>query len=386
MHSRAEIETVPGLTIASTSVQSISTRRAETDATVTIVGSGNAARSLACYLAQNGYSVRLLVRSLEKVDSQLAQHQLAATGKFEGNFRLETVTDQPEIALANCRTIFIATVTTAYTEIARRLAPFLRASHEVILFSSKFAGVVEFSEALRQYDAVEVPVMETDTLFASRIQDNGSIWVRGFKQWTLFSAGTRSKTVQHAEIIKRYFPNLALADNVVQRGLTDFGALAHPLTMLANMNKVDSGTPFLFYQDGFTERTVVLLEQMEHEFGTVAHAYGTELIPMKELLNRYYGCDTNNDLLTAMRSVPNYRFSQAPDTLKHRFIEEDVACSLVPIQQLARKAGLITPLIDAVINLASALLGIQFAERGRTLKRLGWDNLSYQKIVEVING
>ncbi len=351
---------------------------------VVIVGSGNSAQALSCYLSSLGCPVHLLVRSLDRVKTIAEQGRLTASGKLVGEFSLESVTTEPTKAFAAAKTIFIATVTTAYAEIAHNLAPHLRSGQEIILFSSKFAGVVQFSNILQQGNVRGVTVLETDALFACRIQDDGSVWIRGFKEWTLFSAVSRSKTDKCSGIMTRYFPGLQQADNVVQRGLTDFGALAHPLTMLANMNKVDNADPFLFYHEGFTERTIVLMERMEQEFRSIAEAYGTTIIPMPELLNRYYGCD-NSSLLNAMRSVPNYRFSQAPTKLKHRYIEEDVSCSLVPLQQLARKALIETPIIDSIVSWASTILDIDFRQTGRNLDQLGWSNLSHQEILQAIN-
>lgn len=351
---------------------------------VSVVGSGNSARALASYLSFRGHTVKLLVRSLDTSSDIRQQGHIIASGKIEGRFPIDSVTTDPDSGIDNSTTIFIATVTTAYEEIACRLAPYLKCGQQVVLFSSKFGGVVHFAKVLADCGAPGVPVMETDALFACRTQDDGSIWIRGFKQWTLFSAPTQSMTLKNKNSIFRFFPHLQMADNVVQRGLTDFGALTHALTMLVNMNTIDRGNSFPFYLEGFTERTVVLLEKMESEFRAVAEAYGTTLIPMTELLNRYYGCDTTS-LLTAMRSVPNYRLSQSPPSLQHRYIEEDVSCSLVPIRQLAVRAGIKTPIVDTVINLASAVLGEDFNSTGRTLDKLGWGLMTYDQIKQSIN-
>jgi opine dehydrogenase len=351
---------------------------------VAIIGCGNSARALAAYLSARGHSVRLLVRSPEKAATIHQQGHVRASGKIEGEFPVDVVTADPSIGVLEAETIFVATVTTAYEEIARTLAPHLRANQQVILFSSKFGGVVHFAKVLRECGVDNPNVMETDALFACRTQDDGSIWIRGFKEWTLFSAENRSQTAKQKDAILKFFPQLQIADNVVQRGLTDFGALTHALTMLVNMNVIDRGQSFPFYLDGFTERTVALLERMEQEFRAVAEAYGTTLIPMAELLNRYYGCDTSS-LLSAMRSVPNYRLSQSPQVLHHRYIEEDVSCSLVPISQLARKAAIETPLIDAVVTLASTVLNVNFSSTGRTLEKLGWASLTSTEIRQAIN-
>lgn len=355
---------------------------------VAIVGSGNSGLALSSYLAQQGYPVHLLARSFDKVSSLAENMSVKSIGKVEGEFDLASVTTSPAESVAKSRTIFIATVTTVYPDIARMLAPHLKDDQEIVLFSSKFAGSVEFANVLAQCDVDcqkrNISVIETDALFACRIQEDGSVWIRGFKDWTLFSAPTLSQTISGRKIIQRFFPRLEQADNIIQRGLTDFGAVAHTITMLANMNKVDRGEPFLFYHEGFTERTIKLMEKLESEFRAVAEAYGTTLIPMPELLNRYYGCDTSS-LYNALRTVPNYRHSQAPMELHHRYIIEDVSCSHVPIQGLAQKAGLSTPVLDSVICFAETLLDIDFEGGGRNLSKLGWADLTRDEIVVQIH-
>lgn len=355
---------------------------------VAIVGSGNSGLALSSYLAKQGYPVHLLARSLDKIPTLSKNLSVKSIGNVEGQFDLAAVTTSPLESVAKSRTIFIATVTTVYAEIARMLAPHLQDNQEIVLFSSKFAGSVEFSNVLEQcgIDCKKrnITVIETDALFACRIQEDGSIWIRGFKDWTLFSAPTRSQTEAGRKIIQRFFPRLEKADNIIQRGLTDFGAVAHTITMLANMNQVDRAEPFLFYHEGFTKRTIKLMEKLETEFRSVAEAYGTTLIPMPELLNRYYGCDPSS-LYEALRTVPNYRYSQAPMELNHRYIIEDVSCSHVPIQGLARKAGLSTPVLDSVVCFAETLLDIDFTSCGRNLSKLGWADLSRDEIVVQIH-
>jgi opine dehydrogenase len=352
---------------------------------VGVVGSGNSARALACYLASRGHEVHLLVRHIERFPWLTESRSLTATGKVEGTFALGGVTDRVDRFAAAVETIFVATVTTAYRELAARLAPYLDRHHRVVLFSSKLCGSVEFEHTLREHGVRGVTVLETDALFACRIQDDHSIWVRGFKAWTYFSGPRHSVTREWAPLMHGFFPGLEAARNVIQRGLTDFGALAHPTTMLANMNRVDRGEPFLFYHDGFTEKTVAVLEEVEKEFRALAHAYDAPLVAMKDLLDRYYGCDPTT-LLTAMRTVPNYRLSWAPTTLDHRYLREDVACTLVPMEQLARKAGVVLPVLSSLVQMACDLTGEDLVAHGRTLARLGWEQRSHADIVRWIEG
>lgn len=353
-------------------------------ARVGIVGSGNSARALAAYLSSQGHKVSMLVRDLTKLPGISESLNVRASGKIEGRFNLQQVATEPAVLLSQVDVVFIATVTTAYAEVAQKLAPFLESHHKVVLFSGKLGGALLFSRALSLAGGPSIPVLETDSLFACRVQDDESIWIRGFKRWTLFSGTSSSVTEKDGDTVTRFFPELEAASNIIQRGLTDFGALAHAPVVLANMNAIDRQESFLFYYKGLTSRTVAILERIEEEFNLVAAAYGASLIPMKELLNRYYGCDTSS-LHQAMQTVPNYRYSQSPPSLDHRFLVEDVTATLIPLQQFARLANVAIPVVDSVVTLAGVLVAIDFQSTGRSLKQFGFDGMSYEQVREVIN-
>lgn len=349
-----------------------------------IVGSGNSAHALAAYLAAAGCSVRMYSRSKVKADQLDLRREIYSEDRILGRFELAGAYSHPQEFVHNSRNIFVATVATAYKDVANTLAPYLTADHRVILFSGKFGGAREFQIELTKAGATLPQIVETDSLFACRLVADARVWIRGIKRWTLFSSITRSQTEAIAPVIQAYFPGLEPARNLIQRGLTDFGALAHAPIALTNMHSVDRAEEFLFYYQGVTERTVCILDQMEEEFRSIARAYGCDLIPMKELLNRYYGCDTTN-LYTAMRTVPNYRHSLSPKTLNHRFFFEDVACSLVPFEQLAKVASLETPILSSMIGLASCVVGENFRASGRTLDSLRLGDFSQSEIAQYLN-
>lgn len=355
---------------------------------VAVLGGGNCAHSLSCHLSKSGYSVHLWARNLEHLDKTERKNlTINAYGKMEGSFKLASENDDLEKTVKNCPIIFVAAVTTAYADIASKLAPFLSDNQLIVVFSSKLAGSALFEQTIlkaRPDLQGKITVCETDALFASRIQPDGRLWVRGIKKWNLVSAPNRQELNKALPVMQEIFEGLLPADNIIQRGLTDFGALAHPLTMIANMNRIDRAEPFLFYVDGFTENTIVLMEALEKEFQAVAAAYGTSLLPATKWLDNYYGCDTSS-LLKAMRTVPNYQTSMAPNKLDFRYIKEDVSCTLVPLHYLASLADVPTPIADAIITFASILDHEDFLTTGRTLDKLGWANLTAEQIKERIS-
>lgn len=348
-----------------------------------IVGAGNSAHALASYLVRQGHNVFLYARDPSSL-LHLETPVVHATGEIEGQFELDWAGTDPQYLTANCPTIFVCTTATAYLDVINQLAPYLQPGQEIVLFSSKLGGSLEVEYELFRRRRHGVRVLETDALFACRLQADKSIWIRGFKEWTLFSAPTCSQTAKFGSAVLRFFPKLQPAQNLIQRGLTDFGALTHALTVLVNMNSIDKKDPFLFYYEGFTPRTVKLLETLESEFQAIARAYLTELLPASDLLNRYYGCQTSS-LLEAMQTVPNYRHSVSPESLETRYLREDVPCTLVPAQELARLANVETPILDSVISMASILSGTNFKVEGRHLGRFGWENYGAREIREWIH-
>ncbi len=360
--------------------------KSKTCANTGIIGTGNSARALAAYLSSQGHQVNILARSHDKLHFLGQDSQVKSEGKIEGTFPVASAGCSPRDFAERSDIIFVATVTTAYEEVARRLATHLSEKHSIILFSSKLGGALLFEQALKKGGLkVPVRVIETDALFACRIkEEEQSIWIRGFKQWTLFSSSTQSKTAQDAEIVKQFFPELSPATNIIQRGLTDFGAVAHAAIAMANMNLISQKTPFRFYYDGMTEETIRLLESVESEFRNLAELYGSDLISMKDLLNRYYGCD-NSSLYKAMTTVPNYQHSMGPDTLNHRFLHEDICSTLVPACELAKLAGLNTPVIDAIISIVTVVTRRQLRSEGRSLESLGLQGMDFKEVFNYVN-
>jgi opine dehydrogenase len=344
-----------------------------------VVGAGGEGRAVAAYLAARELPVHLYTRDLRAVAEIVRHREVAAHGVLDGRFPLREVTADPA-GLAGRAVVLVATVTTAYPEVAARLAPHLTAGQVVVLFSSKLCGSVEFAHALAAAGAPEVDVVETDALFAARPSGTGGVNVLGVKGWNLVSGSTSAAVGRRAGLLREWFPMLEIARNPVERGLHDFGAVAHVPIALANLGPIDRAEELLFYVEGVSPRTIALLERTEAEFAAVARAYGARLLPMTELLDRYYGCPATT-LLDALRTVKPYRTIAAPTSLDHRILTEDIRSTLVPLQALARCAGVATPMVDAAITIMSVLGGEDFRRTGRTLDRLGWAGLGYDGIV-----
>jgi opine dehydrogenase len=127
-----------------------------------------------------------------------------------------------------------------------------------------------------------------------------------------------------------------------------------------------------------------VLEALDRERVTVASALGIRGRTALEWLKLAY--DTSGeDLYEAVHNQPGYYGIKAPPTLNHRYIFEDVPMSLVPIASLGQHYGVSVHGMDAIIRLACIIHRTDYWRRGRTLEKLGLNNLSVGELTRYVN-
>ena len=85
-------------------------------------------------------------------------------------------------------------------------------------------------------------------------------------------------------------------------------------------------------------------------------------------------------LYEAIQANPGYQGIQAPRSLRHRYIFEDVPYSLVPLASLGAQFGVSTWATEAMIQLACVVHGTNYGERGRTVDDMGLKGLRVNEI------
>jgi opine dehydrogenase len=131
--------------------------------------------------------------------------------------------------------------------------------------------------------------------------------------------------------------------------------------------------------EGVTPATARVLEALDRERVNVASALGVRAQTAQEWLYRAYAAEGDN-LFESMQANPGYKGIKAPNRLRHRYIFEEVPCSLVPIVELGRQYGAETPTMQSMIHLAKIVHGVDYWERGRTLDRLGIEGMSVEEL------
>jgi opine dehydrogenase len=176
--------------------------------------------------------------------------------------------------------------------------------------------------------------------------------------------------------IQNVFPNVVAAANVLETGFSNINAVMHPAGMLGNAGWIEkTGGDFLYYREGITPSIGAWIDALDRERVDIVRALG--LTPLR-FVDIFHGAglttkearDSGSAYRAIHESEPNLTI-KSPPSLDHRYIKEDVGYGLVPMAEIARLLGIKTPVMDALITLASAALGSDFRLEGLTLEKMG---------------
>lgn len=353
---------------------------------IAVIGAGNGGQALAAHLAYLGHKVRLYDRNTDKVDVLNKNKTIQLIGALELNGTIEFATINLEEAIVGADLIMIATTATAHRPLASQLAPILSENQIIVLNPGRTCGALEFKNTLYQSGLQKrVFVAEAQTLiYACRIVETGKVNIIGVKDKVLISALPASDTDHVLKVLKPIFPCFYPAKNVLQTSFENIGAMFHPTVVLFNEAAIERGVQFYFYRD-MTDGLARLIESADKERLAVAAAYGINPIPAFEWVSYAYDGVSGETLCERMQNNPAYFEILAPTTIECRQITEDIPTGIIPMSELGKAAGIPTPIFDALITMCSTLLNRNFAEDGRTLARLGLNNLTAKEIIKLIH-
>lgn len=351
----------------------------------TVIGAGHGGKAMAAHLGLMGFPVTLYNRTAANVAAIRARGGIDLKSEIEGarGFGpLQAVTSDMAEALAEAEVIMVVVPASAHGDIARVAAPHLRDGQIVVLNPGRTGGAIEFSKVLRDQGCrADVTVAEAETLiYASRSEGPAQARIFRIKDAVPLAALPATRTQRVLEKLRLAYPNFIDGGNVLCTSLNNMGAIFHPALTLLNAARIESTRgEFQFYIDGVTTSVARVLEALDRERVTVASALGIRAQTAIEWLQKAYDA-RGSDLNEAIHNNSGYYGIKAPVTLEHRYIFEDVPMSLVPIAALGARFGVRVRAMEAVIRLACIVHHTDYWRRGRTLDRLGLEDLSVSEL------
>lgn len=356
----------------------------------TVVGAGHGGKAMAAHLALMDFPTTLYNRTFERISAVQQMggiHLEGCEGGPRGFGRLARVTGSMTEALQDADMVMVVVPSSAHADVARTAAPHLRDGQIVVLHPGRTCGAIEFAKVLRDNGChADVTIAETETfIYASRSDGPAQARIFRIKEAVPLAALPANRTQSVLEIIRQAYPQFIDGGNVLQTGLNNMGAIFHPALTLLNSGWIEATHgDYQFYIDGVTPSVARVLEALDRERVTVAASLGLRARTAMEWLRLAYDT-TGNDLCEAIHNQPGYYGIKAPPTLNHRYIFEDVPMSLVPIASLGQRYGVSVPSMDAIIRLGCIIHNTDYWRRGRTIDKLGINNLSVSELTRYVN-
>lgn len=356
----------------------------------TVIGAGHGGKAMAAHLALMGFRVALYNRTADHVTVIRKRGGIeleSNEGGPHGFGKMALVTSDLKEALAKAKIIMVVVPSSAHADVAQKAAPHLKDGQTVVLHPGRTCGAIEFTKVIRDNGCTaDVTVAEAETfIYASRSDGPAQARIFRIKEAVPLAALPATRTQQVLDAIRPAYPQFIDGENVLQTGLNNMGAIFHPALTLLNAGWIEATHgDYQFYIDGVTPSVARVLEALDRERVTVASSLGIRARTALEWLKLAYDT-TGEDLHEAVHNQPGYYGIKAPSTLGHRYIFEDVPMSLVPMASLGERYGVSVRGMDAIIRLACIVHRTDYWRRGRTLDKLGINNLSVGELTRYVN-
>lgn len=356
----------------------------------TVIGAGHGGKAMAAHLGLMGFPVTLYNRTAANVAAIRSRGGVDLTSNMPdvaGFGPLRAVTSDMAEALAEAEVIMVVVPASAHRDIAIMAAPHLKDGQIVVLNPGRTGGAIEFAKVLRDQGCqADVTVAEAETLiYASRSEGPAQARIFRIKDAVPLAALPATRTGHVLEMLHPAYPHFIDGGNVLCTSLNNMGAIFHPALTLLNAGRIESTRgEFQFYIDGVTPSVARILESLDRERVTVASALGIRAQTAMEWLQKAYDA-RGSDLNEAIHNNSGYYGINAPASLEHRYIFEDVPMSLVPIAALGERFGVRVRAMESIIRLACIVHQTDYWRRGRTLDKLGLENLSVGEIMAYVN-
>lgn len=355
----------------------------------TVIGAGHGGKAMAAHLALMGLETTLYNRTYSHVEliAERSGIDLTSTGgEVHGFGKLAAVTSDMEAALKDAEVIMVVVPSSAHADIAALCAPHLKDGQFVILHPGRTLGAIEFERVLRRQGCTaQITIAEAETfIYASRSDGPAQAHIFRVKEAVPLAALPSTCTQSVLDVLRPIYPQFVDGHNVLHTGLNNMGAIFHPGLTILNAGRIESTFgDFEFYIEGASPSVTRVLEVLDRERVTVASALGIRARTAMEWLQLAYNANGDN-LYEAIHNQSGYYGIKAPATLNHRYIFEDVPMSLVPIASLAAHYGVSVRGIDSIIRLACIIHRTDYWRKGRTLEKLGIQDLSVSELTHYV--
>jgi len=310
-----------------------------------------------------------------------------------------------EECLYGADAVVISGPATAYSAIARALAPSLACGTAIALVGAPMLGALQFGMELKEAAPDSLAnIVELDWLFNHAQSSPDGVAVLGLRRRVNLSGRSRNEIRRALPLACVVSPGLLPASNMLERGFLDAESVVRPVFALSALlgGKIEA----LGDLSSLLNRSnLAMLAELEQEISRVSFSYKCALADFGRALREESYCQVNfepssNDhggddlesgyeatLAEALIGISGEWFKGL--NWSHRMVQEllsrYVSDHLVLMSDLAHLAKVPTPVLDGVISISSALVGFDLRNKARSLSHLRLNHYSQSELLELVN-
>lgn len=346
---------------------------------IAILGAGNGGCAVAADLSLLEHEVTL-IKTSNAMHNENFQYLVENKGEirlFEnGELKISNIykvtTDLSELKKAE---IIIVYIQTNYHEaLIKRIIPYIQ-DGQIIIFNP---GYLSTAYMLKHCKNNDITIIEAESSFIDcRIVEPGLIKV-GFRNVRnpLGIYPSKDIDIVKKKLNKMGFPFVYLS-SVVEAALHNPNMIVHTVGAIMSIPRIEKTKgEYCMYHEVFTPSVWNILEKLDNEKMDVLEALGFERLPYVEACKFRNSIDDSRDAKEVFfwyAAMPTR--AKGPITVDSRYISEDVPQGIVMLEALAKQLNIETPICTALIEMASAALKRNLRTEGRTLDRLGVENI-----------
>lgn len=341
---------------------------------VTVIGAGNSGLAMAAHMSREGHEVTLWNRTEATVKTLMKTRLIHSEGMIEGHVPLHKVTCHLDEALEKSELILITTPANAHWELGCRIGRSIQNEPLILLNPGRTFGALEFQIAFESVNPKLQPLIaEAQTIiYTCRKTEGDRVHILALKSDVLlstFHAESNEELIASLpECLQQYF---IPASSMIETSIGNVGMILHSAPLLLNAGWTENESNiYRYYYDGITPTVSAFLEKIDAERVRVSKALGHPVETTRDWMRRTYKIE-GETLFECLQNNEAYQRIEAPTTLLHRYIFEDVSTGLVPLEAVGKNLRLDMQYTTLVIDLASLLMDTDFRKVGRNLDSLG---------------
>jgi opine dehydrogenase len=358
---------------------------------IAVLGAGHGGLATAGHLSLKGHSVNLFSFFKRELEPVFERGGIKLENDVEGFATLDLITSNIDEAIKGVDLIFVIMPALTHKTVSSLLTGCIEDGQVLLLSPARTGGTLEVYQMFRRYHFKKKVVLAECQTFLYAVESRGPahVEVMKVKNKVRSSALPATDNDKFFSVIREAYPEYSLATNVLETSINNPGSVVHPAPMLMNsgmLERAAAGEDIRYYRDVISKFICDnVMEKIDAEKSAVARAFGVPVCDIQQWFDECYAIRESSLYETLQNNRYYVGFSAPKHVLGYHHVLDEVPNSLVPLASFGKVVGVATPMINAIVDLATAALVYDFWAEGRTMDKLGLGDMDKQGILDFVN-